>query len=159
MTLSDLAVFTFTPWDLEQARVIGKGESAYRVFWRISIFEIQKRLTKCVMCLFWTHEKKIILGAEVNIIHTIYSALILTKGYKHCFFFLFENRITISFRMQKQIQIFKKEPFENWSAFENHNTKNTLVPVIKYACLTTYVLSYFRKYTSSAIEKPKIGRY
>lgn len=40
------------------------------------------------MCLFWAHEKKIILGAEVNIIHMIYNALITTKGYEHCLFFL-----------------------------------------------------------------------
>lgn len=51
-------------------------------------FELQKRLTKSVMCLFWTHAKKISLGAEINIIHMIYNALILTKGYEHCFFFL-----------------------------------------------------------------------
>lgn len=32
------------------------------------------------MCLFWTHEKKSIVGAKINITHMIYSALILTKG-------------------------------------------------------------------------------
>lgn len=60
----------------------GKEESTCTVLWWVFIFEIQKRL-KSVMCLFWTHEKKSIVGAEVDIIHMIHSALILTKGYEN----------------------------------------------------------------------------
>lgn len=60
----------------------GKEESTCRVLWRVFIFEIQKRL-KSVMCLFWTHEKTSIVGAEVDIIHMIHNALILTKGYEN----------------------------------------------------------------------------
>lgn len=48
-----------------------------------------------------------------------------------------------------------KSPFENQNRLKTQGTQNTLILVIKYACLIIHLLSYFRKYTSLTIEKNK----
>lgn len=90
MTLTDSAGFTFIPLGPRAGQSDRERRKCMQSILEDFHFEIQKKANKkkSVMCLFWTHEKKIILGVEVNIIHMIYNALIITKGYEHCLFFL-----------------------------------------------------------------------